>query len=180
MNAAASRYAKALFSLSTKDYRKSLKDFLSLLQKNPTIDRFFTSPHIPLKSKSAVLDKALEKGLQLDSTVVTLLKLLLKNGRFEALPEIVQEYSRLIREKLGIAEAFLKSAMPLNAEQMRAFKEKLEKFTGKEMELEISLDPKLLGGGVLTLNNHLLDFSVKGKLARLKEGLLNPGLKAWD
>lgn len=167
MTEVASRYAKALFTLSQEDYRKELKGFLSLLKKNPEIDRFFNSPHIPLKPKSNVLDKS---GLNLNLT--TFLKVLLKNGRFSALPEIFENYSQLVREKLGIAETFLKSALPLTDEQVEAIKEKLKNFTGKEVELEVSTDPKLLGGGVLTLNHHLIDFSVKGKLARLKEELL--------
>lgn len=170
MKEAASRYAKALFNLAKEDYRKELKSFNCLLEKNPAIKQFFNSPHIRLKAKSTVIDKGVAKGL--NSTLATFFKLLLKNGRFEALPEIIQEYSRLVREKLGIEETFLKSALPLNEGQKEALKDKLKKFTGKEMELHVSTDPKLLGGGVLTLNHHLLDFSVKGKLARLKEELL--------
>lgn len=167
MNEAASRYAKALFLLAKTDFREELKSFVAILQKNPSIHRFFNSPHIPLKAKSQVLEKG-----KLDPTLMTFLNLLLKNSRFGELPEIVKEYSHLVREKLGIEESFLKSALPLSEEQYQTLKSKLEQYTGKKMELEVAVDPKLLGGGVLKMNNHLLDFSVKGKLARLKEELL--------
>lgn len=168
MSEAASRYAKALFLLTkSEDYRDPLTSFLSLLQASPPIDRFFNSPHIPLKAKSQVLEKA-----KLNPNLLVFLKVLLKNQRFGALPEIIEEYCRLVREKLGIAQGFLKSALPLSEEQKKAVSEKLKQFTGKDIELDVSVDPKLLGGGVLTLNHHLIDFSVKGKLARLEEELM--------
>jgi F-type H+-transporting ATPase subunit delta len=169
---AAARYAKALFLLSPTDYREPLNCFLGLLKQNPVIDRFFNSPHISLQSKSKVLEKGVEKGLELDPALIVFLKLLLRNQRFSALPEIIEDYGRRTREKLGIAHGVLKSASPLSEEQKKGVLDKLKQFTRKQMELEFSIDPKLLGGGVLTLNHHLIDFSVKGKLTRLEEELL--------
>lgn len=175
MNGLASRYAKTVFQLakteeSLKKYRKELECFGNILEKKPTIFLFFNSPQIPQKEKMAVLEKTMAK--EFSPEIILFLKLLLKNRRFSNLSEIIHEFTRLVHEKLGIATAFLKSALPLNEEQKNGMIEKLEQFSGKQIELEEEVDPKLLGGGVLTMNHHFIDFSLKGKLTRLSDDLL--------
>lgn len=169
MSQIAARYAKTLFQFTqNEDFREQLQAFEDFLQKYPDIHRFFYSPHVPLEKKI----KVLEKGPQLNPQLVLFLKLLLKNRRFTLLPEVILEYCHLVRKRLGIVEAFLKSAHLISEDQKKSILQKLTDFTGKEVELETAIDPKLLGGGVLTINHHLIDFSIKGKLSELKEELL--------
>lgn len=169
MSDTASRYAKALFNFAKdEDFRKPLKDFWGLLMLKPHIHRFFNAPNIPERVKVEVL----EKGVKLPSNLLLFLKLLLQNRRFSLLEPIIDKYSAFVREKLGIEVALLKSAIPLSEEQKKGVLDKLKSYAGKQIELEVLIDPKLLGGGILTLNHHLIDFSIKGKLARLEEELV--------
>lgn len=161
----ARRYAKALFQITPaaglEKRMNTLAQFLGLVNRYP---HFFYSPQIAKESK----EKALKKIPFEDEELKNFLFLLIDKRRFSCLPEIVKIYSQMAGDQLGVVKAQLVLAEKVDARLTEKLKGKLEKKYGKKVLLEAIIDPRLIGGGVLTVGNRLADFSIKGKLERLK------------
>jgi F-type H+-transporting ATPase subunit delta len=172
----ASRYARALYHLgSSKEERErqlnELKQIKNILDQTPEVMQFFIAPQIPLQQKEKVLESCFKN--RIESGVLSFLALLLERRRFQYFPEIVEKYDLLVKAALGILEGKLVTAVPAEENLVAALKQKLEKIYNKELILNKEIDPELLGGGILHVGNQLIDFSVRGKLDRLKEDLLS-------
>lgn len=170
------RYSKALFNVSTTDaeLQTRLQEILqidALLKQSPTLMLFFKSPQIPMEQKKAVMDKAFDGNI--DKHLKSFLFLLLDKRRFSYFPQIVKSYSRLVMEKLGILEARIITAVPIQADDKKRLSTKLEQKYGKKIDLIEEVDPKIIGGGILLIGNEQIDFSISGKLAKLKKELLS-------
>jgi F-type H+-transporting ATPase subunit delta len=173
----ASRYAKALYHLvSSKEEREGqlneLKQIKNILDQAPQLMQFFIAPQITLEQKEKVLESCFKN--RIDNRLLSFLDLLLDRRRFQYFPEIVDKYNIIVKAELGILEGKLVTATPADEELVAALKEKLEKIYNKELILAKEIDPELLGGGILYVGDQLIDFSVRGKLDRLKKDLYRP------
>lgn len=176
MNSAdiASRYARALFHLgSSKEEREGqlneLNQIKSILDQTPEVMQFFIAPQIPLEQKEKVLESSFKN--RIESSVLSFLALLLDRRRFQYFQEIVEKYDLLVKAELGILEGKLVTAVPAEENLVTALKQKLQKIYNKELILSKEVDPELLGGGILHVGDQLIDFSLRGKLDRLKDDL---------
>lgn len=158
---------------STQEREEQLREFellLDLLKKNPKLLNFFSSSQISKDEKEQVLKKSLSG--QFSPNVLRSLYFLIEKGRFIYLPQIIKEYRRKVIEELGVIEARLITPMAVQQATKEKLKGKLENAYKKKIALTEEIDPELVGGGILFIANRMLDFSVKGKLDRLKEDLL--------
>ncbi len=90
----------------------------------------------------------------------------------EHLEQILDEFDRLLRERRGILRAEIVSARPLAEEQKAALVERLSRGTGgRSMEVSYKEDPGILGGFVARIDGKIHDYSVSGRLARLRRRL---------
>lgn len=170
----ASKYSKALFNLtpSVQDLEKrlnQLQDILKLLDK-PYLKNFFASPQISQQQKIEFLKEVLKKNV--DNELLSFFLLLLDKKRLKYLPEIAKHYRELIRNKKGIIKARLLTAVPLDEKTRASLKEKLDKMYHKNIEIDNQIDPSLIGGGIIFIGSQMLDFSLNGKLNKLKKDLL--------
>ena len=88
-------------------------------------------------------------------------------GRLAHLGAMLDEFERLRRERAGIVRAEIVSARPLTAEQ----KAELARRFGGGVEVAYREDPGLLGGFVARVGDWIHDYSVSGRLARLRRRL---------
>lgn len=166
------RYAKALFNLSGSEEKlAALEQALILLKQDSKIMQFFSSPQIKQEQKEQTLEKML--GKDFDRQILTYLNFLFKKQRFNYLPDIVKAYQQLMHEKLEILEARLITATPVDVDTKANLKEKLEKIYRKKLKIKEEIHSSLVGGGILIIDNHLIDFSIQEKLVRLKKDLLS-------
>ncbi len=103
---------------------------------------------------------------------LALLNLLIDKRRIELLPEVQAEFARRVLEYRNIAHATATSAVPLTPEQIVSLERSLEARTGKDIELEMAVDPSLIGGILVRIGDTVLDGTVRGNLERLREQLL--------
>lgn len=169
------RYTKALKNLcKDKEERSqrlnSLEYVSNLLENDSKVVKFFASPEITFAQKKNLLEKMI--GDKKDPLLLSYFFLLLKRNRFKFLPEIYREFRKEIYAELGISEGFLFTAAPQDTETKQKLIDKLQKLYGVQLKLKDSVDPELIGGGVAMIANRRLDFSIKGKLQRLKKDLL--------
>jgi len=133
------------------------------------VTRLLANPAVPSAARIDVLERIL--GSDVSGPQRNLLALLIRRGRFEALPAVIREFDRLYRQREGIVEARVTSAAALDAPGLEALRERLEQLTGKHIELSSEVDPALLGGVVVRVGDQLIDGSVRGRLERLRTDL---------
>ncbi len=94
------------------------------------------------------------------------------NQRTHVLPEIMAAFQDVIRQRQGIAEAEISSAVELSAAQKKRFAQTLERLTGKKIQAKYSLDPALLGGAVVRMGDTIYDGSVRNRLNEMRARLV--------
>src|SRR4029079_6906553 len=111
-------------------------------------------------------------GDKIGAPTLAFLKLLLSKRRIEILAEIHQEFQRLLRNFQNIATATAVTAIPLLPAEQQGIIATLESITGKKIELETTVDPSVIGGGLVRVGDTVYDSTVKGDLERLRKVLL--------
>lgn len=169
------RYAKVLFDLDCikSSLEQRLEDFESILNiftDNPKLVKFLKSPQVVLNDKKKLVKNSL-KG-HFDETFMNFLFYLIQKKRLIHLGSIAHEYRLLVNEYLERWEADIVTAVPMDIESETKLVEKLEKIFHKKINLNKKIDPKIIGGAVLVISNEMLDWSVTGRLRKLKENLI--------
>lgn len=174
----AGRYASALFSLA-KDSRSidkvagELKGFDALIQDSPDLQLLVRSPAFSAEDQSralkAVLDRAGVTGL-----TANFLLLVASKRRLFAVRTMIRDYLALDDADRGVSRAHVTVAEPLADDQMEALKGSLAEATGgKTVELDMKVDPEIIGGIIVRLGSRMVDASIKTKLnairTRMKE-----------
>jgi F-type H+-transporting ATPase subunit delta len=169
------RYAKALLLIGKEDgqvgtYRQELEDFSALVQKEAVLGQVINNPLYNAEGRKKVLESVIEK-LALSRVMTSFLTLLFDKGRFVYLSSINDFYQKLADDLKGIARASLVSATVLSSETVDKIRNTLSEKTGKDIILEVELDPGLIGGIVTRIGDLVLDGSIKTQLLNMRESL---------
>jgi F-type H+-transporting ATPase subunit delta len=175
---AARRYAEAAFQIALRDgtvevWRSEL-DLAGAVVEDPTVARVLANPAVALEIRDAMVDSAI--GPTVSGPVLNLVKLMLRRGRIDHLPRVAAEFRRLDNARQGIVPATATTATPLSQDEVRALVGRLEQMTGGRVELDLQVDPSLLGGLVVRVGDRLIDGSVRGRLERLRNQLVSGAL----
>lgn len=166
------RYASALFDLASEqrqiaDVEKNLISFQSLLDSSADLQRLVRSPVFSadeqLKAITTIAEKAGIGGL-----AGNFLRLIARNRRLFAVPEMIRSYRALAARARGEVQAEVTSAIPLTAAQEQALKDTLRGSVGKDVQLNTRVDPDILGGLVVKVGSRMIDSSIRTKLSTLK------------
>ena len=175
---AVSTYAEALFE-AARDREElegtldNLREFLNALEESEELRLFFYGTQIPESQKRRAID-GLTEGMT--TSMTNFLKVLTDNDRTEILDEVVLRYEGLVKEHLGRVEVDLTTAVELSEEELDKVKSRLGNILdGKEVVLETSVDPELVGGAVFRFGGRQIDGSVRGQLASLRETMHERG-----
>lgn len=174
MNDAAKEYGGALFSLALEEgldeaLLREVRALRGLFLENGDYLRLLSSPNVPKEERTACLDQLLTGGAH--PYLLNFLKLLVERGHIRSVTACFDEYERLYDETHDIIRARAESAVPLTESQKARLTERLERLTGKRVELFCSQDPSLLAGVRLTVNNKRYEGSVRAKLEAIGESL---------
>lgn len=175
---AARRYAEAAFGLAVRDdtveaWRSALDTAAGIVGEE-RIGRALANPSIPLETRLATAEKTF--GKLVGKKTLNLIGLLLRRGRIEELPRLAAEFRRLDDERQGITHATATSASPLTKDEVSALTKRLEQYTGGRIELDLEVDPSLLGGLVVRVGDRQIDGSVRSRLERLRNQLVSGAL----
>lgn len=108
---------------------------------------------------------------QADARFIRFLDLLLENGRLAVLPDIAALYETLRADEERVLKAKVTAAVALDAQQLASIRNALQRRFGRDVEIEMGVDPDLIGGAVITAGDVVIDGSIRGKLARLRSAL---------
>jgi len=167
----AGRYASALFDLA-RDQRqiesvgKSLDALGQALLDPKDFAELIASPLVSREEASKAF-AALAPQLGLDPIATNFLGVLARNGRKGELRNVIRAFGRLAAEHRGEVTAEVVTAHPLRDDQIAALKQQLRARAGREVTIDASVDPKILGGIVVELGSQRIDASIRTKLNRL-------------
>lgn len=171
----ARRYAEGFLAfanetIGTKNGLEEITFLGELLSKNPDLLKFLKNPEISSAEKADFVDRVFKDLLSEETR--GLIKLIIEKHRSEEATDIASEAKILYRRETGIEKLVIKSSKPLPHDIVQAIKKKLETKLNKKLELEVGIEPALLGGVQATVGNIIIDGSVKRKLSELKEYLM--------
>ena len=171
----AGRYASALFDLA-RDQRQiesvstSLETLRSALADSKELSELVASPLVS-RDQAGKAFAALAPGLKLDPITGNFLAVLAKNGRKGQLAQVIQLFRRLAADHRGEETAEVVTARPLNDDQLARLKQQLRARAGREVAIDASIDPAILGGIVVKLGSRQIDASIRTKLNRLANAM---------
>ena len=167
----AGRYASALFDLA-RDQRqiesvgKSLDTLSQALLDSMEFDELVASPLVSRKDAGKAFG-ALAPQLNLDPITSNFLGVLAHNGRKNQLRPVIRAFGRLAAEHRGETIAEVVTARPLNDDQLAQLNAQLRTRAGRDVKIDASVDPNILGGIVVKLESQRIDASIRTKLNRL-------------
>jgi F-type H+-transporting ATPase subunit delta len=175
MSVAANRYATALIdvlgSAQAETGLHQLQSFAALLKDQPDSRRFLQNPALSGERRARVL-KEIFAALNFDRRVGNFISILATRNRLPILEEIIVEYQRLMDKRLGIVRARVTSAQALNSTQRQNLAHKLQELTGKQVRMEVAVDPSLIGGVIAQVGSTIYDGSVRQQLQAFKNRLV--------
>jgi F-type H+-transporting ATPase subunit delta len=175
LKSASLQYANALADIALAQGAadpalRQLIDFREAYAESPELRNFLASPAVDREAKHGVIEKLVAR-LGAAKIVRNFLFVIADHSRMDILPEIVESFQEVVRERQGIAEAEISSAVELSAAQKAEFAFTLERMTGQRIEAKYSLDPSLLGGAVVRLGDAIYDGSVRNRLNEMRSKL---------
>jgi F-type H+-transporting ATPase subunit delta len=173
------RYASALFDLALADNKlgpveKDLQRFDALLAGSEDLLRLVKSPVFStddqVRAIGAVLDKANITGL-----VGSFMRVVAQNRRAFAMPHVHGAFQKLLADHRGEITALVSVAAALKPAQTKELKAALKSVVGKDVDLQVSIDPSLLGGMIVKVGSRQIDTSLRTKFSSLKLALKEVG-----
>ncbi len=175
----AERYANSLFELaleskSVEKIEKDLARFEALLDGSTDLQRLIRSPVFSaddqLKAISKISDKANITGI-----VGNFLRVVARNRRLFAVPAMIRNFRARAAQNRGEVAADVISAHDMTAEQIKTLGAALKGVAGKDVAMNITVDPSLLGGMIVKIGSRQIDTSLKTKLNSLRLALKEVG-----
>jgi F-type H+-transporting ATPase subunit delta len=149
---------------------KQLNSFLAAFSESADLRNVLASPAVPREAKHRVIEKITAR-IGADKIIRNFLYLIADHQRTHILPEIFAAFEEATRQRQGIAEAEIATAVELSAAQKKRFAQVLERITGKKIEAKFLLDAKLLGGVVARVGDTIYDGSVRNSLNEMRARL---------
>ena len=173
------RYATALFELARDEksvdaVKVDLDKFDAMLNESADLKRLVRSPvfsaDAQLKALTAVLERAGIAGI-----AAKFLKVLTSNRRLFAVGDVIRAFRALVAKFKGEATADVTVAETLSDKNLDALKTALKSVTGKDVALNVKVDPSIIGGLVVKLGSRMVDSSLRTKLNTIKHAMKEAG-----
>ena len=173
------RYATALFDLardekSVDTVKADLARFSAMLADSADLARLVRSPVFSSDMQSKALSAVLEKA-EITGIAAKFLKVLTANRRLFAVTDVIRAYGALVAKFKGEATADVTVAEALSDKNLDALKSALKSVTGKDVALNVKIDPSIIGGLVVKLGSRMVDSSLRTKLNSIKHAMKEAG-----
>jgi F-type H+-transporting ATPase subunit delta len=173
---AANRYARALFDVALAEQGdldsigRELSEFAAMVRDSDPLQRVMSNPAIPAARKRGVIE-ALLAHQPLSPILSRLLLLLAGRDRLVLLPELAEAYRARLMDHHNVVRAQVTTAMPIDADKVAALRQGLAQVTGRAVELDVRVDPELVGGAVARVGSTVYDGSIVTQLEKMKQRL---------
>jgi F-type H+-transporting ATPase subunit delta len=170
-------YAEALFAAASSDKPVAgvLDQWLVLVAEMAAVAQHAEAAQVVSDPKlGAARVNELVRGLiksPLPVAAENFLKLVVDNGRLAALPEVARQFRAMKNAAEGQADCLIESALPLSDEQVTDLLRSLAQKFGLKLIPEVKVDPGLIGGVRVSVGDHVLDDTIKARLAKMHTAL---------
>lgn len=169
------RYALALYKIGeekgkVEEYLEELKDVADIINNNTQFVEFIEHPEISTVEKKKTFINVF-KG-KINEDVLSFLLILIDKGRINQLYSKLREMGKIYLENHNTVIATVKTVIPLEDDERETLTEKLKKKFNKEVLIKEELDPEIIGGVYVEVDNMVIDGTVKSKLSEMKKIML--------
>ncbi len=174
MGVAERMYARALFEAAQEHGRveavqADLSAFAGAVEASPQLAQFLANPQVDPSAKAGVVSELCEGA---DELVRNFLRLVAGKGRAGQVAGMRDELQALVDRAQGRVAVELTTAFELSDAEASAIVSQIEHASGQSVEAVRRVDPALIGGMVLQAGSLRVDASVRGRLERLRQGLV--------
>jgi len=175
----AGRYATALFELARDGkavdaVKADMDRFDALVASSPDLQRLVRSPVFgaedQLRALTAVLEKAEIKGL-----AANFLRLVTANRRLFAVGDMIRAFRKLYARYKGEVTAAVTVAETMSEAHLGTLTDALKSVTGQNVQVEMKIDPAIIGGLIVKIGSRMVDASLKTKLNSIRHAMKEVG-----
>lgn len=171
----ARRYAEAMADVAiahdaVDQIDMELGAFTEMLRQSAELYNVFASPVLSSADKGRVLDAILARAKP-GAYMANLLRAMVANHRLPLVPELYDQYRRIVNQRRGIVVAEVTTAQPLAAPEEARLRQMLQALTGKSVEFQFKTDASLIGGVVTRIGSVVYDGSVRTQLHEIRQQL---------
>jgi F-type H+-transporting ATPase subunit delta len=173
------RYATALFELALEanavdSIRTDLDRFDALIAGSPDLARLIRSPAFSAEDQTKAVGALLAK-LGISGLAANFIKLVASNRRLFAIRDIMKSFRALVARHRGEATADVTVAEKLSDARMTEIRDALKSVTGKDVKVDVRIDPSIIGGLIVKLGSRMVDSSLRTKLNAIKHAMKEVG-----
>ena len=170
----ARRDAKALINLAEKDLEitgNSLAEIADVYSNSTELSEVLSDTKVSSLIKQDVLKNILKK-IKVSNLVDTFSRYLLAKRRIVLLPNIERAFNLLLQEKLGRIEAGITVAQEIPEVTVGKLEEAISRYSGKEVTVNITIDPAIIGGIVTRIGSVVIDGSIHTQLNQIRQSII--------
>ena len=172
----ARRYAKALVNLAEKEKDldnagKNLTAITQVYKENSELRQVLLDTKVSSRVKQEILKDVLNT-IKTSKLVDTFSRYLLAKRRIDILPDIERAFNLLLQEKLGRIEANVTAAYELPKETVKKLVNAISGYSGKEVKVNVAIDPYIIGGMVTRIGSTVIDGSIKTHLNKIRQSII--------
>jgi F-type H+-transporting ATPase subunit delta len=167
-------YARALFAVADAEgalpaVEDELYAFGKALETNTRLREALTDAELPAENKKAVVAELLgERG---NPVTATLLGFVIDAGRAREIPKIVEGLALMASAERQHALAEVRVAVQLTDEQRQRLAAALSQATGRQVDVQVVVDPSVVGGAIARVGDEVFDGSIASRLEDAKQAL---------
>jgi F-type H+-transporting ATPase subunit delta len=171
----AGRYATALFELALETnsidaVKTDLDRFDALIAESADLARLVRSPVFTAEEQVRALRSVLNRA-GLSGISAQFLLTVASNRRLFAVRDMIRAYGLLVARHRGEVSAQVTLAQPPRPEHLAAIKEALNAVTKKDVQVDVTVDPSIIGGLVVKLGSRVVDTSLRTRLNMIKHAM---------
>jgi F-type H+-transporting ATPase subunit delta len=174
------RYASALFSLAQDDRQtevvaQSLDKLDALIGESPDFQRLVRSPVFSAADQIKALDAILAKE-EISGIAANFVRLVTIKRRLFFIREMIADYRKLFDASRGVTRAEVTSASAISDENLDTLKDQLKAASGgRDVQLDVKVDPSIIGGLIVKLGSRMVDGSLRTKLNAIRLAMKEVG-----
>jgi F-type H+-transporting ATPase subunit delta len=179
MSDLAGRYASALLDLADEQkaldqVADDLKALRSLIAESEDLRRLLDSPVFSREEQRKAMTALMEK-VETGELTRRFVLVVADNHRLFALPAMIEAYLSELAQRRGEITAEVTAARNLSDAQQTALLEALRTTVGSKVQLDLKVNPALIGGLVVKVGSRMIDSSLRSKLQRLQLAMKGVG-----
>lgn len=166
-------YAEALFKASSNgaDLNSTVAwvEELAAIAADPQLRQLADNPKVTVEQVLDVITGVARSALP--DAARNFLRVIIENGRLDALPEVAVQFRGIVNRLNGSSDAIVYSAFPVEDVALNDISAALQKRFGRKLNLSVKIDASLIGGVRVVVGDEVLDTSVKARLEQMKAAL---------